>query len=60
MADEKPVDRTGGVPRSEADVANSGPAMWTNKFIVSLGPVVKIMFMEQGGQTKSFSFVQRS
>ena len=56
MADEKPGDRTGGVPRSEADVANSGPAPWVNKFFVVLGPMVKIVFMEQGGPEEPLFF----
>ena len=44
MADEKPP----GVSRAEADVANSGPAPWVNRFMIMLGPMVKIVFMEQG------------
>jgi hypothetical protein len=56
MADEKTIDRTGGVPRAEADVANSGPAVWTNKFMVVLGPIIKIMFMEQGGPEEPLFF----
>jgi hypothetical protein len=44
------------VPRAEADVANSGPAAWTNKFMVMLGPMVKIVFMEQGGADEPLYF----
>jgi len=37
-------------------VANSGPAPWTNKFMVMLGPMVKIVFMEQGGAEEPLFF----
>lgn len=47
MPNEKPA--TTGVPRSEADVANSGPAPWSNRFFLVLGPIVKIVFLEKGG-----------
>jgi len=56
MADENSADRTGGVPRDEANVANSGPAVFANKFMVVLGPMVKIMFMEQGGADEPLFF----
>jgi hypothetical protein len=56
MADEKPTDSTGGVPRSEADIANSGAAVWTNKFFVAMGAIVKIAFLETGGPNEPVYF----
>ena len=47
---------TGGVPRAEADIANSGPAAWSNKFIVSMGHAVRIAFLEQGGANEPIFF----
>jgi hypothetical protein len=47
---------TSGVSRTEADVGNSGPASWCNKFMVVLGPIVKIIFMEQGGPNEPIFF----
>lgn len=44
------------VPRAEADIANSGPAAWSNKFIVSTGHAVRIAFLEQGGPTEPIFF----
>jgi hypothetical protein len=38
-----------GVSRKDADVANSGPAPWSNKFVIALGPMVRVAFLEQGG-----------
>ncbi len=56
MSDEKTVDRTGGVPRSDADVANSGAAPWTNRVIVTMGPMVRIAFLEQGAPDEPMYF----
>jgi hypothetical protein len=47
---------TAGVSRKDADVANSGPAVWANKFIVVVGPMVKLVFLEQGGQEEPLFF----
>jgi hypothetical protein len=44
------------VPRAEADIANSGPAAWSNKFIVSVGHAVRIAFLEQGGPNEPIYF----
>jgi hypothetical protein len=32
-----------------AHIANTGAAVWANKFVVSIGPIVRIAFLEQGG-----------
>jgi hypothetical protein len=45
-----------GVSRTDADVANSQPAVWSNKFFVSMGSVLKIAFLEQGGPTEPVFF----
>lgn len=55
MTDE-PAGQPGAVPRAEADIGNSGPAVYSNKFMTVLGPVVKIIFMEQGGPTEPLFF----
>ena len=52
IAEDKPP----GVPRAEADIGNSGPAVWSNKFMVVLGQVVKIIFLEQGGPSEPLFF----
>ena len=49
-------DTTGGVTRTDANIANSGPAVWANKFMIMLGPMVKIAFMEQGGPEEPLFF----
>lgn len=51
-----PPEGVGGVSKSEADVANSGPAPWTNKFIVSLGAAVRVAFLEQGSPNEPLFF----
>jgi hypothetical protein len=38
-----------GVTHESANVANSGPAPWANKFVITIGPMVRIAFLEQGG-----------
>jgi hypothetical protein len=45
-----------GVSRKDADVANSGAAVWANKFLAVLGPVVKLVFLEQGGPDEPVFF----
>lgn len=47
---------TQGVTRADADVANSGPAVWANRFMVMRGPMVKVAFMEQGGPGEPLYF----
>jgi hypothetical protein len=43
------MTETPGVSQKDADVANSGTAVWANKFFVGIGHVVKIVFLEQNG-----------
>jgi hypothetical protein len=47
---------TPAVTRADADVANSGPAVWANRFMVMRGPMVKVAFMEQGGPGEPLYF----
>jgi hypothetical protein len=47
---------TPAVTRGDADVANSGPAVWANRFMVMRGPMVKVAFMEQGGPGEPLYF----
>jgi len=47
--DAPPPPPPPGVSRRDADIANSGAAVWTNKVFLVLGSVVKIVFLEQGG-----------
>ncbi len=56
MVDTKPDAPPAGVSRKDADVANSGPAVWANKFLAVLGPMVKLVFMEQGGPEEPVFF----
>ena len=46
--DDKPKES--GTPH--VDVASSGPAVWCNKFVVAIGHVVRITFLEQAGPTE--------
>ena len=53
---EKPKQRVAGVSDAEADLANSGAAVWTNKFFVATGAIVKIAFLETGGPNEPVYF----
>lgn len=47
--DDKPEQTSAPRP---VDVASSGPAVWCNKFVVAIGGVVRITFLEQSGPTE--------